>query len=240
MLKHVCPSTFSSTQASHILVTQRQGRSMSLMLSFRCNIRTSLLFNRPHLSTQLATAPSLVRHSTVWRVVQNAIQERRASKEEEQFQAELARLASMTRYDLRNFKEAVDKPGNSWFSWVNKVPGVRSMPEVQVGERYRKILGAFTEEELAHPEKIKSREKQRVATQSGESIQEINLLLSLYENSQALHKWVRRRVADKKEMPKTQSECQVLMMGDPAGVSVGAMQQKQQKRALKKGNRLPF
>lgn len=55
-------------------------------------------------------------------------------------------------------------------------------------------------------------------------MQEINLLLKLYENSMALHKWVRRRVADGKELPKNRSECQVLMMGDPAGISVSAFQ----------------
>lgn len=34
-----------------------------------------------------------VRHSTIWRKVQGAVQERQGAKEEEQFQAELARLA---------------------------------------------------------------------------------------------------------------------------------------------------
>ncbi len=182
-----------------------------------------------------------VRHSTIWRKVQGAVQERQGAKEEEQFQAELARLAGMPKYDLRAFKEAMDSAEKgSWFSWVNKVPGVRSMPEVQMGERYKKILGALKEEELSRPDLIKAREKQRIATESGESIQEINLLLKLYENSQSLHQWVRRRVADKKEMPKTRSECQVLMMGDPAGISVSAMQQKQQRRASRRGSRLPF
>jgi hypothetical protein len=60
--------------------------------------------------------------------------------------------------------------------------------------------------------------------QQCQTVQEINLLLKLYENSQALHKWVRRRVQDGKELPRTRSECQVLMMGDPAGISVSAFQ----------------
>jgi len=57
-----------------------------------------------------------------------------------------------------------------------------------------------------------------------QTVQEINLLLSLYENSQALHRWVRRRVRDGKELPRSKSECQVLMMGDPAGISVSSYQ----------------
>lgn len=57
-----------------------------------------------------------------------------------------------------------------------------------------------------------------------QTIQEINLLLTLYENSVALHKWVRRRVADGKELPRNRAECQVLMMADPAGISVSSFQ----------------
>jgi signal recognition particle GTPase len=49
-------------------------------------------------------------------------------------------------------------------------------------------LGALTEEKLFNPELIKSREKQHAATQIGESVQEINLLLNLFENSQSFHK----------------------------------------------------
>lgn len=223
----------------------QQTSVINMLPALRRTARALPLLMPPRLSsTPMPTSCSTsiaVRHSTIWRKVQGAIQERQGTKEEEQFQSELTRLASMTKYDLRAFKEAMDNAEKgSWFSWVNKVPGVRSMPEVMMGERYKKILGALTEEELSNPELIKSREKQRVATQSGESVQEINLLLNLYENSQSLHKWVRRRVADKKELPKTRSECQVLMMGDPAGISVSAMQQKQQRRASRRGSRLPF
>jgi signal recognition particle GTPase len=109
-----------------------------------------------------------------------------------------------------------------------------------MGEKYKKILNALTVEERTNPELIQSRTKQRVSTETGESVQEINLLLNLYTNSQALHSWVRRRVRDKKELPKTKSECQVLMMGDPTGISVGSMQKKMQKRSGRRGSRLPF
>ena len=141
-----------------------------------------------------------------------------------------------------------------------------------MGERYKKILGALKEDELARPELIQSRVKLRIAAETGEvrvracswwwvaqsalghgrglthgirectraqhhssptyihtrcpqqTVQEINQLMALYANSQALHKWVRRRVQDKKELPRTRSECQVLMMGDPAGISVSNFQ----------------
>jgi signal recognition particle GTPase len=44
----------------------------------------------------------------------------------------------------------------------------RRQPEVQMGERYKKILGALKEEELRKPDLIKGREKQRIAMESGE------------------------------------------------------------------------
>ena len=45
---------------------------------------------------------------------------------------------------------------------------LKKQPEVQMGERYKRILGALTEAELCRPALLQSRAKLRVAQETGE------------------------------------------------------------------------
>lgn len=55
--------------------------------------------------------------------------------------------------------------------------------------------------------------------QPPQTVQEINAFLRMHEQTEMLRKWLRQRVLDKKALPRTRSEMEVLMRGDPKGLS---------------------
>jgi len=149
--------------------------------------------------------------------IQAGMANRTEKKQLEQFKEQMKSMSEVEQFSLKTFKDTFDKQAkDSWFNWINKVPGVNQTAEIQEADKAIKILGAFRDEELLNTNLIKGQEKLRISTKTGQSVQEINQLLFQFEQAAALHKWIRKRIANKKELPSSPQELQYMIQLDPS------------------------
>ena len=53
------------------------------------------------------------------------------------------------------------------------------------------LIGALTESELDHPERLTAVDKLRIQSSSGQSLDEVNRMLFLYKQTRIIHEWIR-------------------------------------------------
>ena len=56
---------------------------------------------------------------------------------------------------------------------------------------YAALIGALTESELDHPDRITATDKLRIQSSSGQSLDEVNRMLFLFKQTRIIHEWVR-------------------------------------------------
>eukprot|EP00947_MAST-08B_sp_MAST-8B-sp1_P004815 g4815.t1 len=81
------------------------------------------------------------------------------------------------------------------------------------------VLDAMTEEELADYNRLRRREKLRVAESAGITVQDLNGLLGQYENAKVMHQWLIARRERGDSLPESMDEAQSLMQFDRRGIS---------------------
>mmetsp|Transcript_18972 Transcript_18972/g.24473 ORF Transcript_18972/g.24473 Transcript_18972/m.24473 type:complete len:227 (+) Transcript_18972:98-778(+) len=135
--------------------------------------------------------------------IQDKMMEKQATNEAKQMRNQFKEMAATEKFDLNQFSKQLEE-GTS--SWLSKIPGIRSQPEVEKITKMKNILDAMTEQEKAKPKLITRLQRQRIAEKSAQSEEEVEDLLHQFEKSQLLHKWLRKRVAQKKRIPRSQEE----------------------------------
>jgi signal recognition particle subunit SRP54 len=103
-------------------------------------------------------------------------------------------------FDLEDFKQQIQqmKKMGGIASLVDKLPqqlvGQLSPAQLQDDTQFRRIEGiinSMTGKERAHPDIIKASRKRRIATGAGVTVQEVNRLLSQFEQMQKMMKMMK-------------------------------------------------
>ena len=121
------------------------------------------------------------------------------------------------RNDNNNKKDSLDVSGVN--GWKGYIPGVKDDETIVSMQKQISVLDAMTEEELADYNRLRRREKLRVAESAGITVQDLNGLLGQYENAKVMHQWLIARRERGDSLPESMDEAQSLMQFDRRGIS---------------------
>jgi signal recognition particle subunit SRP54 len=127
--------------------------------------------------------------------VLSLIEDAQRSVDMDQAQEMVKKMKSGKGFDLEDFKMQIlqMKKMGGLNSLLDKLPGnISQMAQGQVDDklvnRIEGIINSMTPQERAKPELIKASRKRRIAAGSGVSVQEVNKLLSQFEQTQKVMK----------------------------------------------------
>ena len=216
--EQLCKLSFAKGMSSSMPFSKTLFRQKSTTRRFFSSFHNILSFDETRLRKH---DRCYSRRFSLLASIQASMASRTEKKQLEQFKEQIKSMSEVEHFSLKTFKDTFDKQAkDSWFNWINKVPGVNQTAEIQEADKAIKILSAFKDEELLNTNLIKGQEKLRISTKTGQSVQEINQLLFQFEQAAALHKWIRKRIANKKDLPSSPEELQYMIQLDPSGLTL--------------------
>ena len=102
-------------------------------------------------------------------------------------------------------------------SWKSYIPGVEKQEGVKMIRQQIAVIEALSDLEVSDPTKIDDDAKLRIAADSGQSLTSVNEFIQRYYQTKMMHKWLKRRNEEGKELPKTQTELQNLFQHPTEG-----------------------
>ena len=193
--------------------------------------RTGITYARFHASSSVEESEGKGFFEGLKDKFQSKADQKKNEKQNEGFQKLLVILKSNKRFTLQHMhdmtKEALDEGLSSWKS---NVPGVKSSDEYKAVEKQLKIISAFTETERNNVDTIKRKQKLRVAADTGYSIEQINAVISEYDQVCMFHMWVRYQQRVGNKIPDTIEAAQKAFMSDRRGVKMPKRLMRRQRR----------
>ena len=114
--------------------------------------------------------------------------------------------------------------------WQKYLRTKQEQQEIEQKMKDVKIAEVFTEEEIANPALIDRRAKQRIADAAGMNVQAVNKFLTAYEQAASTQRWLKKRVAKGKPVPRSPAEYYNLMLEDPSGADSRQMRRMMPRR----------
>lgn len=155
---------------------------------------------------------SSLRHFGIADSVMDFANKKMDGKKEDQFKEMITEMSSTPKWTLRPWKASLEKQLSGWTMYL---PGVSNSDAVVGVKVFKAILDTMTEKELDTPESINGVSRERIAKTSGKSVDEVNKLMSTYQQSQIIAKWLHQKKKLGEKLPRTDVEMQYMQEEDP-------------------------
>lgn len=147
------------------------------------------------------------------RSFQERRQDQQMKKQQELFKKSMEDLANKDYYCLRDFKrEIMEQSKNSSSGFQKLWSGTQ--PEEAETLLFKKILNAFTPEELTSDSKFDSQTKQDIMQVAQVTAEDLNKVLRAYNFQKSIQSYLRARKEREEPLPETQDELTSMMRID--------------------------
>lgn len=108
-------------------------------------------------------------------------------KREAQFKEMVQQMSSTANWTLRPWRATIEAQLSGWTMYI---PGVSSSNQVQEIKGFKAILDVMTDNELDNPDTINGPVRDRIATASAKSTDDVSKLLLTFKQSRVLASWL--------------------------------------------------
>jgi hypothetical protein len=124
-------------------------------------------------------------------------------RSEKQFAVVLDLMTKNKKWTYRLWQQTIK---NQLSSWTMYVPGVGSTPEMQEFKNFDAIMATMSPRELDNLDELNGEAKNRLAKNSGKTIDEINRLVHCFKQSMVVSNWLQTKKENREKLPKSEQE----------------------------------
>lgn len=147
-----------------------------------------------------------------------------AKKGADIFKAQMEFMKTIDVFTLRNYIEMLQdiKKQSGVDGWTKVMRSAEQQKEMEQMMADVTIGEKLSPQEVRKPNLIGRREKLRIASEAGVELPKVNQFFKSYEQMQAMHRWLHRRMRESKPVPESMEEFLRMSATDPAGLNTNA------------------
>jgi hypothetical protein len=157
----------------------------------------------------------------VWGKIKGAFNNRLEKRKVDKTKEQITKMAQMETWTLQAFLNEINE---GMGSWAAKIPGIGNAPEKKQMEQSQKILeaivaqvgGDVTPLQLS---KLDRKQKLSICLKGQTTMDSVNIVMSQFRNMELMHRVIRYRAEQGKELPTNEAAIQAAMQEDAAFVT---------------------
>mmetsp|Transcript_17901 Transcript_17901/g.18669 ORF Transcript_17901/g.18669 Transcript_17901/m.18669 type:complete len:203 (-) Transcript_17901:100-708(-) len=130
---------------------------------------------------------------------------------EKSFKSIIDLMLETPQWKLKTWKVVLEQQANQW---QMKIPGMSNQGDAKNLKLLIRILDSMSEDQLEHPEKIKSPQREKIAIRAETTPEEVAKLINQFNQTLITYEWLKFKKGNGEALPTTDVELAAMQSND--------------------------